>query len=64
MTDRTDPERQPRAWLARPAVRRPCARCGELFVLPVPSSRYCSSTCREQVAEARRQRRKRPPKEG
>ncbi len=66
MTDRTDPERSPRAWLKRPKSARPCARCGELFALPVPSARYCSPTCREE-AEAERQavrRRPAPPKEG
>ena len=57
VTDRTDPERSPGTWLHRPKSARPCARCGEAFVLPVPSARYCSASCREQ-AEAQRRLRK------
>ena len=58
MTDRTDPERHPGAWLRRPGpdVRRTCSRCGEPFVLPVPSARYCSPACREEVEAERRLR--------
>ena len=60
MTDRTNPERHPGAWLSRPTAQRACGHCGALFVLPRPSTRYCSPSCRGAVEEARRQRRKRP----
>ncbi len=66
MTDRTDPERSPGAWLNRPGpgVQRACARCGESFVLPTPAARYCSALCRAKANEGRRHRRKpsEPPK--
>ena len=62
-TGRTDPERHPGAWLARPAARRACAHCGEQFVPPVPSAKYCTTMCRTAAGLARRAERKRP-KEG
>ncbi len=62
MTDRTDPERSPATWLKRPrpGAQRACARCGETFVPPWPSTKYCSPACREVVEAARRARRKAP----
>jgi predicted nucleic acid-binding Zn ribbon protein len=56
MSGRIDPERQPRAWLSRPAVQRACGQCGAPLLLPTSSARYCSPACREIVGEARRLR--------
>ena len=62
----TDPERSPGAWLARPGVQRACGHCGEWFVPPVPSAKYCTTVCRANAGLARRADRKRPtpPREG
>ncbi len=60
MSDVADAKRSPRTWVARPTAQRACGHCGKPFVPSVPSMKYCSSTCRVEVEEARRQRRTRP----
>ncbi len=40
----------------RPAVTKPCARCGAEFVGSMEQRRYCSPECREATLSERRQR--------
>ena len=58
MGDRPDPERSPRVWTTRPGLQRACGLCGEQFVLPWASAKYCSLVCRGKAEEARRQRKR------